>query len=194
MNPRNDACDRIALFAREGRLIQHGWHRTADDGRELACLLGAIGSNVTSPEVCPADVMPTWLARLLPALFDGLPAERTADLGLRFAAALRSGSTGDDVRGRWLARAEADARASACAAAPAWAAAWAAWAAEAAARAAAEAAEAAAARAAAEAAAAWAAACADAAAAARAAWAAAARSACYARLFEALIEEMERNG
>ena len=38
MNPRNDACDRIALFAREGRLIQHGWHRTADDGREVAWL------------------------------------------------------------------------------------------------------------------------------------------------------------
>jgi hypothetical protein len=185
MNLRNDACDRIALFAREGRLIQHGWHRTADDGRELACLLGAVGSGVTSPEACPADVMPVWLAHLLPTLFDGLPAERTADLGLRFAAALRSGRADDDVRSRWRARAEADARASACAAAPAsaaWASAsatWAAWAAEAA--------ETAAWVAAAEAAA-------DARAAARAARdaAAAARSACYARLFEALIEEMER--
>ena len=35
MNPRNDACDRIALFAREGRLIQRAWRRTAADGREL---------------------------------------------------------------------------------------------------------------------------------------------------------------
>jgi len=179
MNLRNDACDRIALFAREGRLIQHGWHRTADDGRELACLLGAIGPDVTSPGACSADVMPTWLAHLLPTLFDGLLAERTADLGLRFAAALRSGSTGGGVRRRWLARVEADARVSACAAA---------------ARAAtARAARAATARAAtARAAAARAAACADAAAAAATATAAAARSACYARLFEALIEEMER--
>jgi hypothetical protein len=141
--------------------------------------------------------MPVWLARLLPTLFDGLLAERTADLGLRFAAALRSGSTDDDVRGRWLARVEADAAAARASAAAARASAASAAAARASAASAAAAWAAAEAAMAAARASAAAVACADAAAAAAeaaAAWAAAARSACYTRLFEALIEEMERNG
>ena len=63
MNARTEAADRIAAFAREGRLVQDAWH-DEQDGRELACLLGAIGPEVKSPEDCPASVMPAWLAHL----------------------------------------------------------------------------------------------------------------------------------
>ena len=109
---RTEAADRIADFAREGRLVQNAWHDERD-GRELACLLGAIGPEVRSPEDCPASAMPAWLAHLLPRLFDGVRETEAADFGSRFAAALRAKPVDDAVRDRWLARVVAYARAAA---------------------------------------------------------------------------------
>ena len=103
MNERIEAADRMAAFAGEGRLIQRGWH-DARDGRELACLLGAIGPDVTSPRHCPADVMPSWMAHLLTVLFDNVRPDQAADFGARFAAALRAKPVDDAVRDRWLVR------------------------------------------------------------------------------------------
>ena len=114
---RNEAADRIALFASEGRLIQSQWH-SERDGRELACLLGAIGPDVNAPDDCPAEVMPAWLAHLLPTLFDGVRPERAMEYGTRFADALRTGRTGDDVKRAFLVGAVEQALASATPAAP----------------------------------------------------------------------------
>jgi hypothetical protein len=99
---RDLACDRIELFAAEGRLVQNGWHMTDADGRELACLLGAIDPDVDGPEKCPGTVMPPWVAHLLPTLFDGVREERALDYGMRFARALRSGNTDESVMRRFL--------------------------------------------------------------------------------------------
>jgi hypothetical protein len=96
------AADRIETHAREGRLLQGRWHLTDEEGRHLACLLGAIGEDIDEPAMCPASVMPPWLAYALPELFDCVRPDRAIEYGLRFAAALRTGSTSDKVRSRLL--------------------------------------------------------------------------------------------
>jgi hypothetical protein len=61
---------RIKQFADEDRIIRGAWRSTSADGRELACLLGAVGKDVDSPSKCPAEVMPAWLAHLTPSIDD----------------------------------------------------------------------------------------------------------------------------
>lgn len=100
---RVEAADRIALFAREGRLIQKKFHAERA-GRELACLLGAIGKDIGAPEDCPAWVMPAWMAYLILTLFDGVRHENALSYGARFADALRTGSVDDGVLRRFLVR------------------------------------------------------------------------------------------
>lgn len=74
----------ILTHVNEGRLTQREWHAQASDGRELACLLGAIHPSVTSPAECNGDLMPMWLAELVPVLFDGLLADRIYPQARRF--------------------------------------------------------------------------------------------------------------
>jgi hypothetical protein len=69
--------DRIAqaeTALSEGRIIQNDWRRSAEDGRELVCALAAFGPDINSSSDCPADLMPQWLAELVPVLDDGLAA------------------------------------------------------------------------------------------------------------------------
>jgi hypothetical protein len=94
---REDAALRILDFANEGRLVQSAWHTADADGRELACLLGAIHPSVNGAEDCPSSVMPSWMAELLPTLFDGVSEAKATDYGRRFAQALRIGNADDTV-------------------------------------------------------------------------------------------------
>lgn len=70
--------DRIALAREalsEGRIIQGEWHRSPPgDGKELVCALAAFGEpgEINSPRDCPAELMPEWLAGLVPTLDDGI--------------------------------------------------------------------------------------------------------------------------
>lgn len=68
-----------------GRRIWHRWTRlhhqvrtgTDAHGRHLACLLATVApecGEAMTPDVCPADIMPLWLAHLTPWLADA-PAE-----------------------------------------------------------------------------------------------------------------------
>lgn len=69
--------ERIALAEAHvaGRtLLQQFWRKQDADDRECACLLGAFGPDINDPANCPAELMPEWLARLLPLVNDGLPA------------------------------------------------------------------------------------------------------------------------
>jgi hypothetical protein len=85
----NTACDRIELFAREGRLTGGAWH-SARDGREIACVYGAIDPSVNSVDDCLASLGPRWLHELVISLFDGLADDATRNVyGLRYAQALR---------------------------------------------------------------------------------------------------------
>jgi hypothetical protein len=99
---REDAALRMLDFANEGRLIQRHWHEAREDGRELACLLGAIHPDVTGPSDCPASVMPNWMAELLLTLFDGVSMDKATNYGRRFSEALRVGNTDDSVLRKFL--------------------------------------------------------------------------------------------
>jgi hypothetical protein len=196
-----EASQRVLAHLHEGRLVQGTFH-IERDGRELACLLGAIAPGINDTSKCPAGVMPAWMAQLTIPMFDWQTEADALAWAARFGAQMSKWHVldfvaWDRVRDAFCATCVADARRSAAAAVAAavadradraeraaHAAAHAARAELAAARAAAADAAAAAARAAARAAAA------DAAAdAARAAAAYAdARASCWARLATALCD------
>jgi hypothetical protein len=69
-------------------LIQNGWHDEGDDGRKLACALGVLGDEVDGADKCPAEVMPEWLAQMVPWFFDAQPFADAKEWGLRFYAEL----------------------------------------------------------------------------------------------------------
>jgi len=67
------AIKNLSAYIAEQRLITGAWSRT-EDGKELGCLLHAIGNsefNITDPSQCPASLMPAWLANWVPGAFDG---------------------------------------------------------------------------------------------------------------------------
>jgi hypothetical protein len=80
-----EASRNLLAVAREGRLIQGTWHREEEDGRELACLLYAMGNGVKidAPDKCPSSVMPEWMAHLAIGLFDSQEREAAIAWGIR---------------------------------------------------------------------------------------------------------------
>ncbi len=82
------AFERYTEFYEQGRLVQSSWHETDSDGRQLACALGVLGDDVSSPRDCPAAIMPRWLAQMVPAFFDRQKKADALDWGKRFYAAL----------------------------------------------------------------------------------------------------------
>jgi hypothetical protein len=65
-------------------LIQHHWHSRTIEGRELACALGILGPKIRTSSECPAEIMPSWLANLVPGYFDCQLRERAYEWGLEF--------------------------------------------------------------------------------------------------------------
>jgi hypothetical protein len=104
--------ERIEQAARahaEGRIIQGAWRRK-EPGRELVCALAAFGPDINSASDCPADLMPAWLAELVPTLDDGVSASDVPWFsGELIARANRWGALDADawgrVRNRFLAAA-----------------------------------------------------------------------------------------
>lgn len=68
-------------------LIQSAWHKE-QDGRHLACGLGVLGPDVYSTEDCPAQIMPRWLAQMVPWMFSKQPFEDAKAWGLKFYSAV----------------------------------------------------------------------------------------------------------
>ena len=99
------AGERLLQFVREGRLVQGVWHGE-EGGREIACHLGA-AAGVSSPDQCPASLLPGWLAHALPSLFDGQTPAHAQTFARRWGEAMvRPEWTNIDwyaVRGEWLA-------------------------------------------------------------------------------------------
>jgi hypothetical protein len=83
-----EAFERYTEYLHDGRLVQDKWHDTASDGRALACGLGVLGDDVSSPEDCPAAIMPRWLAQMVPWFFDNQSFEDAAAWGAQFYAEL----------------------------------------------------------------------------------------------------------
>lgn len=69
-------------------LIQSTWHSQDQDGRQLACGLGVLGTNVNSPAECPAAIMPRWLAQMVTWFFDNQEFSDAKAWGLKFYAEL----------------------------------------------------------------------------------------------------------
>lgn len=67
-----------------GAIAQGHWRRQDEQGRELVCLLAAFGKDINGTDDCPTALMPRWLARLVPAVVDGLPLHQLQ----RFASGL----------------------------------------------------------------------------------------------------------
>lgn len=80
---------RYEAYLASDSLIQSGWHDTAADGRDLACALGALGPDVEGARDCPAQIMPRWLARMVPAFFDRQAFADAKAWGLAFYAELQ---------------------------------------------------------------------------------------------------------
>ena len=57
----------------EGRIIQHSWRRS--NGKEYVCALAAFGPDINGAEDCPAELMPQWMAQLVPFIDDSIAAE-----------------------------------------------------------------------------------------------------------------------
>ncbi|KPH66354.1 hypothetical protein ADT71_06720 [Novosphingobium sp. ST904] len=60
----------------EHRIIQHNWRVQDNQGRVLVCALAAFGPDINSAKHCPADLMPQWVAELIPAIDDGIAANQ----------------------------------------------------------------------------------------------------------------------
>jgi hypothetical protein len=56
----------------EGRISQGFWRNNGNNGREMVCALAAFGPDINGSGDCPADLMPQWLAKLVPSIDDGI--------------------------------------------------------------------------------------------------------------------------
>ena len=108
MDPITDprlAGERLLTYAREGRLVQSVWH-DEEDGREIACLLGAAAGIDDVPQ-CPASLMPKWTAWALPGLFDGQSKAHAITFAIRWGKAMIHDKWAridwDAVRREWMA-------------------------------------------------------------------------------------------
>jgi hypothetical protein len=85
----DQVADAVEAAAREGRAIQGAWRRSRTGGKELVGALAAFGPAINQPSDCPPDYMPAWLAELIPALGDGIAAERVPELFRGLASGAR---------------------------------------------------------------------------------------------------------
>ena len=99
------AGERLLQFVREGRLVQGEW-LGKEDGREIACLLGA-AVGISAPTECPASLMPAWLAHALPSLFDGQTEAHAQTFAIRWGEAMVRPEwqriSWGEVRAEWMA-------------------------------------------------------------------------------------------
>ena len=87
MTTAQDYATRYKQAFETGALTQGAFH-TERDGRQLACALGVIGPDIESAKDCPAQIMPRWLAQMVPAFFDRQRQGAAFMWGLEFTAEL----------------------------------------------------------------------------------------------------------
>ena len=65
--------ENLMTMIEDNRILRGNWGMQDDEGRQYACLLGALAPETVkaeSAQACPADVMPRWLAYLTPLMDD----------------------------------------------------------------------------------------------------------------------------
>lgn len=85
--PIPDRVARLRQYINEDRIILGAW-TSEKEGRHYACLLAALVpecGEAMSPNACPAEVMPAWLAHLTPDLNDYVSAGAWASTVERYA-------------------------------------------------------------------------------------------------------------
>lgn len=88
--------ERIALAAQHVQhrtLVQNHWSRKDAYDRTCVCLLRAFGPDINDPANCPVELMPEWLARLLPLINDGMPAVFYYDFAADFVGSAQHWAT-----------------------------------------------------------------------------------------------------
>lgn len=96
--------DRLDAALDAGLVCRRAWAHTSA-GVRRACLLATLApecGEAQSASACPADVMPAWMAHLVPRIDDCGTAAEWPRLMRRFAAALRHCATLDDEGWRRL--------------------------------------------------------------------------------------------
>ena len=92
---KQERFDRLDCMIQEGRLLRNQWTGVDAAGKERACLLAAISPEVAGSHVsvsCPADVIPSWLAQLTPAMDDNGTQEQWFPFVQRYSLVLRVAS------------------------------------------------------------------------------------------------------
>jgi hypothetical protein len=87
MTTAQDYATRYKQAFETGTLTQGEFH-IERDGRQLACALGVIGPDINDAGDCPAQIMPRWLAQMVPAFFDKQKQDAAFLWGLEFTAEL----------------------------------------------------------------------------------------------------------
>jgi len=90
--------DRLETYQREGRLIRNAWTGTDEQCRATACLLAALVPDcgvAGDAGVCPASVLPPWLAHLTPWIDDAGTVEAWPGVVTRYVAILRAWNLDD---------------------------------------------------------------------------------------------------
>lgn len=80
--------DRLDRAVEEGLVLRGMWTARGEDGREGACLLATLAPETASGNagLCPAEVMPEWLARLTPWIDDSGSLAEWSGMVRRYAA------------------------------------------------------------------------------------------------------------
>ena len=69
--------------------LRQGVWNSERDGRHVACAIGVLGDEVDSASKCPAQIMPRWLARMVPEFFDRQKQDDAFAWGLAFTDQLK---------------------------------------------------------------------------------------------------------
>ena len=92
----SERVDNLDRMIEEGRVIRGAWR----EGRERACLLAALSPEAGlagSADVCPASVMPGWLAHLTVSMADEGSDEAWSSMVRRYASLARRWPVLDDA-------------------------------------------------------------------------------------------------
>jgi hypothetical protein len=82
------AIERFDRLQSYGGVVRGKWQSTDDQGREIACWLGALDADINNPHQCSADLMPQWLAHMIPDFDDNTSAGAWFTLMERFRVIL----------------------------------------------------------------------------------------------------------
>ena len=94
MTTQQPPSQRLRAHIDAGTLAPGNWTRTGDDGRTIVCMLSAMSPECGEAEssgACPTEVMPQWLAQMVPGMYDDASDKARPAMARRMA----------DISSRW---------------------------------------------------------------------------------------------